>query len=87
MRRHQVTKLSGEPCQPFFCRNGTTASRKPFCMSTMVPYWSNASALISRFRMSGRCMLLLSFHALALGRAETVLGFTLTTSPIACARA
>ena len=70
MRRHHVTKLLGEPSQPFFFRNGVTASVSPFCMSTMVPYWSKASALISRFEDLGTfhgCS-----HALALGRAETV---------------
>src|SRR5207342_2743153 len=54
VRRHHVTKLSGEPFQPFLARNGVTASVSPFCMSTTVPYWSKASALISRLRISGR---------------------------------
>ncbi len=33
-----------------------TASVSPFCMSTMVPYWSKRRALISRLRTSGRSM-------------------------------
>src|SRR5262245_56984877 len=53
VRRHQVTKLPGLPSQPLPLRNGVTASVRPFCMSTMVPYWSNASARISRLRISG----------------------------------
>src|SRR6516165_11789661 len=53
VRRHQVTKLFGFPSQPFCFRNGVTASVRPVCISTMVPYWSNASTLISRFRTSG----------------------------------
>src|SRR5262245_21273051 len=53
VRRHQVTKLFGFPSQPFCLRKGVTASVRPVCISTMVPYWSNASTLISRFRTSG----------------------------------
>src|SRR5262249_50416964 len=53
VRRHQVTKLFGFPSQPFCFRKGVTASVRPVCISTMVPYWSNASTLISRFRTSG----------------------------------
>ncbi len=41
---------------PSCLRNGVTASVSPFCMSTMVPYWSKASALISRLRTSGCSM-------------------------------
>src|SRR5215467_2885068 len=56
VRRHQVTKLFGLPSQPLRLRNGVTASVSPFCISTMVPYWSNASALISRLSTSGVAM-------------------------------
>src|SRR6266542_6859280 len=56
VRRHQVTKLFGLPAQRLFCRNGVTASVSPFCMSTIVPYWSKISTLISRLMISARSM-------------------------------
>src|SRR6516165_9246015 len=52
VRRHQVTKLFGFPCQPFRSKKGVTVSVSPFCISTMVPYWSNVSTLVSRLRTS-----------------------------------
>src|SRR5262249_50132435 len=52
VRRHQVTKLLGLPAQPLFWRNGVTASVSPFCMSTIVPYWSNTSTLMDRLSSS-----------------------------------
>ena len=60
VRRHQVTKLLGFPSQPFRFRKGVTASSNPFCISTMVPYWSNVSTLTSRLRTSSVSVMLRS---------------------------
>src|SRR5262249_38719092 len=46
VRRHHVTSESGFPLQPLRFRNGVTASVRPFCISTTVPYWSNMQTLI-----------------------------------------
>src|SRR4051795_8771405 len=51
VRRHQVTKAFGSPVQPLALRNGAAASRKPPCISTTVPYWSNMHSLILDFRV------------------------------------
>src|SRR4030095_5174072 len=57
VRRHQVTKASGRPLHPFFVRYGVTASVRPFCMSTTVPYWSNMHTLIVCLSTSAAVML------------------------------
>src|SRR5207244_8202056 len=67
-RRDHVAKVSGERFQPFLARDGMTASVRPFCISTMVPYWSKASALISRLRISGRSIAVSSGLGAGIGR-------------------
>ena len=61
VRRHQVTKLLASPASPFL-KNSAPASVRPFCMSTMVPYWSNTSTLISRLRTSGISLIVPLIH-------------------------
>src|SRR5476651_2299451 len=52
VRRHQVTKALGSPPQPLAWRKPVAKSRKPPCMSTTVPYWSNMHSLTDDFRAS-----------------------------------
>src|SRR5947209_20553404 len=52
VRRHQVTKAFGSPVHRLAFRNGAATSRRPPCMSTTVPYWSNMQSLIEDFSVA-----------------------------------